>query len=415
MNKILVLTAGSAGLILAAGSAVAAAPGGGGFGQFTATTGTITATSMVGTSTPTTLISGLGFLQQKVDVTAGPGSGQSFYRTIILDSSADTTGTLGFKNETFVGASTNSGNLASEGFVALSAPTGVANAGSGSTSTTTMSGVTIPTNSTEALLARGSLALTGSITDIKNGTADPTGIKILQNNNFDVDTTAAGSTIADGASLGRSLNFAYLSNSATTGPGTNASFYMRMDEFENNDGLTGPVTARRSSGDFTAAGTGALVTPVGVDPASTVTYSAGDDIAVTFISTDALGGGTFGFPTTGTAVGGHGGANGITEALTFRNYTTTSVASFVNDNYRQVATNAAVISNGTDPGDDLTSMTGMMQAYFTPQNTTSVVAQWNAANWDANFGGAPAGQYRNAAGTGSVDPTPQATAFPLPF
>jgi hypothetical protein len=433
MNKFLVLTAGSAGLILAAGGSMAAVPGTGGFGQFTSTAGTIT--GCVAGATCTTMVSSNGFLQQKVDVTAGLGTGSSYYRTIILDNNATATdgagyAALGFRNESFVpaGGSAGGGDVAADGFVKLAAPTGVATAGSGGTGSTTLLGTVVPVNSTEAILLHGIFGGTGTASEMVAGTSEVKGIKILQNNDFNYDTDASGATFADSsggvgssgindAASNRSINFAFLSDGTFSQPNqADRSNYMRLDEYANG-AFQGTMTVRRTSGEFTVAndngaGSGVLVDQGG----DTLAYSAGDDIAVTLLSNPGLGGGTFGYPTgdpantTLTTVGSAGSNNNIVQTQSFRNYTTGGYIAAVNDNYRELPTNGGVIGGG-DVGND-SSGTGYMQTLFIPQNTTSVAAQWDAANWDPNFGSAPVMMYVNSAGTGQVNPASMSAAFP---
>jgi hypothetical protein len=382
---------------------MAAAPGGGGFGQYTANAGVITSNSIAGqTAAPVTLVSGNGFLQQKVTTAQG-----TFYRTIILDNNATATdaagvSALGFKNETFTGTVSNSGALASEGVVKLAAPAGTATAGAGSTSNVTLAGTTLATNSTVAVLARGDLAVTGTIADIKNGLADATGIKILQAHDFGVDTDAAGTVTTEITAKSGSMqvNFQFLSQGEAAAQDDRSNF-MRLDQgrFAGTD-TPGDVTVRRSSGDFTV-GAGVLTLPDG----QTVAYSDGDDVAVSLVDNGSLGGGTFGFPTTGTAVANSGSVNANIQAQTFRNYTTGDVASFVNSSQRQVATNAAVIDGG---------LTGYPQILFSPVVTASVASAWPAANWNTGlFGTAPVVTVTNSTNAAAdIAPTSMTQAFP---
>jgi hypothetical protein len=404
MNRRLLLSLGSASLIISASAAMAAAPGGGGFGQYTANAGVITSNSIVGqTAAPVTLVSGNGFLQQKVTTAQG-----TFYRTIILDNNATATDAagvtaLGFRNETFTNTVSNSGDLASEGVVKLAAPVGTATAGSGSTSNVTLAGTTLATNSTVAVLARGDLATTGTIDDIKNGLADATGIKILQAHDFGVDTDAAGTVTTEvGAkSSSTQVNFQFLSQGEAAAQ-EDRSNYMRLDEYGTNGGFFPPnnMTVRRSSGDFTV-GSGVLTLPNG----QTVAYSDGDDVAVTLTDTASLGGGTFGFPTTGTATGNAASVNANIQTEHFRNYTTGDVANFVNSSTRQVATNGAVIDGG---------LTGYPQVLFSPVVTATVASAWPAANWNTGlFGAAPVVDVLNATNAAAdIPPTSMTQAFP---
>jgi hypothetical protein len=382
---------------------MAAAPGGGGFGQYTANAGVITSNSIVGqTAAPVTLVSGNGFLQQKVTTAQG-----TFYRTIILDNNATATDAagvtaLGFRNETFTNTVSNSGDLASEGVVKLAAPVGTATAGAGSTSNVTLSGTTLATNSTVAVLARGDLATTGTIDDVKNGLADATGIKILQAHDFGVDTDAAGTVTTEVTAKSGSMqvNFQFLSQGEAAAQEDRSNF-MRLDQgrFAGTD-TPGDVTVRRSSGDFTV-GAGVLTLPDG----QTVAYSDGDDVAVSLVDNGSLGGGTFGFPTTGTSTGNSGTVNANIQAQTFRNYTTGDVASFVNSSQRQVATNGAVIDGG---------LTGYPQILFSPVVTASVASAWPAANWNTGlFGTAPVVVVTNSTNAAAdIAPTSMTQAFP---
>jgi hypothetical protein len=403
MNRRLLLSLGSASLIISASAAMAAAPGGGGFGQYTANAGVITSNSIVGqTAAPVTLVSGNGFLQQKVTTAQG-----TFYRTIILDNNATATDAagvtaLGFRNETFTNTVSNSGDLASEGVVKLAAPVGTATAGAGSTSNVTLSGTTLATNSTVAVLARGDLATTGTIDDVKNGLADATGIKILQAHDFGVDTDAAGTVTTEVTAKSGSMqvNFQFLSQGEAAAQEDRSNF-MRLDQgrFAGTD-TPGDVTVRRSSGDFTV-GAGVLTLPDG----QTVAYSDGDDVAVSLVDNGSLGGGTFGFPTTGTSTGNSGTVNANIQAQTFRNYTTGDVASFVNSSQRQVATNGAVIDGG---------LTGYPQILFSPVVTASVASAWPAANWNTGlFGTAPVVVVTNSTNAAAdIAPTSMTQAFP---
>jgi hypothetical protein len=403
MNRRLLLSLGSASLIISASAAMAAAPGGGGFGQYTANAGVITSNSIVGqTAAPVTLVSGNGFLQQKVTTAQG-----TFYRTIILDNNATATdgagiAALGFRNETFTGTVSNSGDLASEGVVKLAAPAGTATAGAGGTGTVSLAGSTVAVNSTVAVLARGDLATTGTIDDVKNGLADATGIKILQAHDFGVDTDAAGTVTTEVTAKSGSMqvNFQFLSQGEAAAQEDRSNF-MRLDQgrFAGTD-TPGDVTVRRSSGDFTV-GAGVLTLPDG----QTVAYSDGDDVAVSLVDNGSLGGGTFGFPTTGTSTGNSGTVNANIQAQTFRNYTTGDVASFVNSSQRQVATNGAVIDGG---------LTGYPQILFSPVVTASVASAWPAANWNTGlFGTAPVVVVTNSTNAAAdIAPTSMTQAFP---
>jgi hypothetical protein len=372
------------------------------------------------------MVSGNGFLQQKVDVTSGLGSGSSFYRTIILDQGATATdaatyAALGFRNESFVDASSaGGGDLASDSLVKLAAPTGIATAGSGGTTSTTLLGTVIPVNSTEAILQHGIFGGTATPAQMIAGDPGFTGTKLLQNNDFTFDTDSSGVTSAEIANVAnaRAVNFAFLSDGTfSQSAQADRSNYMRMDEYANG-ALQGTNTVRRSSGEFTVAndngaGTGILQLPGG----DTLAYSAGDDIAVTLMVTPGMGGGTFGYPTgdatntTSTTVGSASANNNIVQAQSFRNYTTGEYIAGVNDSYRELPTNAAVVGGAGVVGNDTTG-TGYMQTLFIPQNTTSVSAAWDAANWDPNFGSAPVMPWVNSAGTGVVNPASMSAAFP---
>jgi hypothetical protein len=331
----------------------------------------------------------------------------TFYRTIILDNNATATDAagvtaLGFRNETFTNTISNSGDLASEGVVSLAAPVGTATAGAGSTSSVTLAGTTLPTNSTVAVLARGDLATTGTIADIKNGLADATGIKILQAHDFGVDTDAGGNVTTEivGKSGSMAVNFQFLSQGEAAAQ-EDRSNYMRLDQgrFAGTD-VPGDVTVRRSSGDFTV-GAGVLTLPDG----QTVAYSDGDDVAVSLMDNGSLGGGTFGFPTTGTATGNSGSVNANIQAEHFRNYTTGAQASYVNSSQRQVATNGAVIEGG---------LTGYPQILFAPVVTASAASPWPAANWNTGlFGTAPVVTVTNSTDAATdLAPTSMTQAFP---
>jgi chitinase len=135
------------------------------------------------------------------------------------------------------------------------------------------------------------------------------------------------------------------------------------------------------------------------------------------LSNEGFGGGTFGNPTgdpantTTTTVGAAAGNNNMVQAQSFRNYTTGELIAGVNDNYRELPTNPGVIGGAGTPGNDSTG-TGYMQTLFVMQNTTSVSAPWDAANWDPNFGSAPVMPWTDTSGTGVVTPGTIDIAFP---
>ena len=176
---------------------------------------------------------------------------------------------------------------------------------------------------------------------------------------------------------------------------------LRLDQgrFAGTD-TPGDVTVRRSSGDFTV-GSGVLTLPDG----QTVAYADGDDVAVSLMDNGSLGGGTFGFPTTGTATGNSGSVNANIQAQTFRNYTQGTQASFVNSATRQVATNGAVIDGG---------LTGYPQVLFAPVVTATVASAWPSANWNTSlFGTAPVVVVTNATNNAAdIAPTSMTQAFP---
>jgi hypothetical protein len=119
----------------------------------------------------------------------------------------------------------------------------------------------------------------------------------------------------------------------------------------------------------------------------------------------SLGGGTFGFPTTGTATGNSGSVNANIQAEHFRNYTAGTQASYVNSSQRQVATNGAVIEGG---------LTGYPQTLFEPVVTASVASAWPAANWNTGlFGTAPVVTVTNSTDAATdIPPTSMTQAFP---
>jgi hypothetical protein len=302
----------------------------------------------------------------------------------------------------------------------------VATAGAGSTSNVTLAGVTLPTNSLEAVIARGSLATTGTTAQILAGTADPTGIKILQAHDFGVDTDASGvvTTEVTGKSGSMQVNFQFLSQGEAAAQEDRDNF-MRLDQgrFAGTD-TNGDMTVRRTSGVFTTIGAhndgsghGVLELP----DHQTLLYAAGDDISTTWVDNGTLGGGTFGYPTTGTAVGNSASANGVNQTQSFRNYSDAqryldnpadpavlnggvSGVEWVNDSQRFVATNSGVIAG---------SMTGYPQMLFTPLITgVTAATSWPAANWDTNFGTAPVAMAQNTAGTALVKPATMTAAFP---
>jgi hypothetical protein len=197
------------------------------------------------------------------------------------------------------------------------------------------------------------------------------------------------------------VNFQFLSQGEAAAQ-EDRSNYMRMDEYSTN-GTFFPadnVTVRRSSGDFTV-GSGVLTLPNG----QTVAYADGDDVAVTMTDTASLGGGTFGYPTTGTAVGNAASVNANIQTEHFRNYTQGTQAEFVNGSTRQVATNGAVIDGG---------LTGYPQVLFSPVVTASVASAWPAANWNTGlFGTAPAITVTNSTNAAAdISPTSMTQAFP---
>jgi hypothetical protein len=266
----------------------------------------------------------------------------------------------------------------------------------------TLAGTTLATNSTVAVLARGDLATTGTIDDVKNGLADATGIKILQAHDFGVDTDAAGTVTTEVTAKSGSMqvNFQFLSQGEAAAQEDRSNF-MRLDQgrFAGTD-TPGDVTVRRSSGDFTV-GAGVLTLPDG----QTVAYSDGDDVAVSLMDNGSLGGGTFGFPTTGTATGNSGSVNANIQTEHFRNYTAGTQASYVNSSQRQVATNGAVIEGG---------LTGYPQTLFEPVVTASVASAWPAANWNTGlFGTAPVVTVTNSTDAATdIPPTSMTQAFP---
>lgn len=379
-----IVTAGSVGLILAAGAAYAQAPGGGGFGQFSVTSGTITG-CMTGASTCSTLVSGAGFLQQEVTITSGLGAGQSFYRTIVTDAGVSGTGAGGnlpFADESYVSTNNNGGAVADSQTVAFTGNAGQASAGAGNTvicsvtqpcaggvttgigqlASVTLGGVSLAQNTMNSSFAQGGLIQGGTAAQILAGTADTGGMEIRQAQNFEPSQTATGAANFGSATVtpGGTFNVADPDYNAaactaakpcvdvtnggiadiTTGNGltpssTNTSMqvnfqlyttanesstYMQMDE--------GRFAGTESTSVMTARRASGEFTPTGgtftLPNGQTAAYNAGDDIAVTLMDLKDMGGGSFGYitnTTTGTA-GNSGGVNAITDAETFRNYGT---------------------------------------------------------------------------------------------
>jgi len=330
-QRLLLLTAGSAGLIMA-GAALAQAPGTGGFGQYTVSGGTPALTggassNCIGGATCTPLVAAsAGFLQDLVSVTAGVGAGSSYILTLVTQDSGVTAAPSGlnFSDESYVGANSNSANLAVQSNVQLG--------GNGNGPGTASAGV----GNALALIARGSLVQTGTVAQVQAGTADALsndqlGIRISQQNDFTSFTNSAGNAQADANGV-RSENFSYVSLLNDNNVGTDGVYMVENMYGTNIDG--GQYTDRESSGVFTGCATNpcTLTLPNG----ATVTYNAGDDIAVSWMDNKAFGGvaaGGFGYPngtntgpvssggTTQTTTGG-GSGNAINDTETFINRTT---------------------------------------------------------------------------------------------
>jgi len=415
--------AGSAGLV--AGAALAGAPGTNqNFGQYTVTAG-VPSGCVQGAVCTTLVPSSNGFMQQRVDVTAGVGSGSSYIRTVIVDNGVSIPGTftdnvgghLNFQDETFVGASSNSGNLAAQGNVNL---TTVNSPGAGYVKST---------------LARGNLAVTGTIDDVRSGAADATGIRIqevLGTQYYGGTTTDAGGnpvlvgqlagsgdpnarfdfgTFA-GTTLSPHLSFTFDFASMADG-----SSYMKMNEFGGSGTTFNGVTARRSSGNFTA-GSGTLTLPDG----STVGYSAGDDIAVTLLQNPVFGI----YPAGNTAApfqtGGHGTANGYMQVQHITNYTSGESAEWVNDDSSPSPTDPTepTYNNAGMAGltalvsftpVDVVTYTGTAPTYY--NGTTGISTNW--AYWDTNFGTAPRALIKIVNATTGVQGLIQSTLYSVAF
>lgn len=276
MKKLSLLSMGSASLLMA-GAAMAAPPSGFTYNDYTVNVGVITAGACPVGYTCQTLQTDLGFLQQRVS--DGTAAGTYFRTVVVADdaSAADAAGVdaLAFRNDTFVGASNNSGALASLGRVSLEGATG--------------------SGFSESELARGGL-----------NTGEPDGIRLHQNQN-----------LGD-----RTVDFQF--NELLDG-----SEQLRLDQVNPVGGnYSGPMTVRRTTGSYTVCDTGTgcvLELPDGQQ----LTYDSGDSIGVMYQHQALFGMGSVGpgdrvfenqtFTVNGTTIGWtnvtnnmtHGGGGGI--------------------------------------------------------------------------------------------------------
>lgn len=389
--------AGSTGLFV--GAAMAGAPGTGGFGQYSVTGGTPSGCPAGATCTPL-VASSNGFMQQSVAVTSGVGAGNTYIQTVITGNGVTTTNpaALAFSNETFVGATSNSGALASQGKVNL---TSAGLAGAGSTTST---------------LARGNLAITGTAAQVRAGTADATGIRINQvlttaynggttidangNPNYIGQLTGAGDSAGRFDYDGFSANLENATNAATFAPHismvfdyaslSNGSSYSNMNEYTNLAGV-GYMKVVRVNGDFTSD-SGTLTLP----DSQSIAYAAGDDIQVTLMQNAALGGGPFGFPASTTAnpfaTAAHGSANGWQQAQHYTNYTSGASIEWVNDvttNSTADTNQAAYNNSGMSGLAALVAFTPVQSYTYTGVAPTAPSGLLSWANWNSNFGTAP--------------------------
>jgi hypothetical protein len=127
MKKLTVLTVVPAALALASGSVVAVPPTGFSYDDYTVNGGVITAGCPVGYTCTNLDATGNGILQQRV--TDGT---DSYFRTIIVDENVTATDlasvqALGFRDESYVGATDGSGDMSTRGIVQSGTPADLAN------------------------------------------------------------------------------------------------------------------------------------------------------------------------------------------------------------------------------------------------------------------------------------------------
>lgn len=235
MKKLSLLTIGlgSASLLMA-GAAMAAPPTGFTYNDYTVSVGNITPGACPSGYTCQTLQSDVGFLQQRVSDGTAAGT---FFRTIIVedDASAGDPGQvdgLAFRNDTFVGATNNSGNLAGLGKVELEGAIG--------------------SGTSTASLAFGDLKGPGEAA-----------IRFDQVNDMvDRSTTL---TFEDAE-------------------GDGASVRLRMDQINPVGGnFSGPMTVRRTTGSYTVCSEpGGVGCVLELPDGQTITYDSGNNIAVMY-------------------------------------------------------------------------------------------------------------------------------------
>ena len=234
MDKRTLLAASlGAAALLPAGVAIAAPPVGFTFNDYTVSVGNITPGVCPAGYTCQTLQNDLGFLQQRISDGTPEGT---YFRTIITSSDASAgdptqVDNLDFRNDTFVGATNNSGALAVMGKVSLEGAIG--------------------TGTSEAEIARGAL-----------NTGEVSGIRLHQFNDL-VDRTVSFD-YQDSEEGGRFLR---IDADTPTGPGT----------------FSGPMTIRKTSGIYTVCdqpgGTGCVLT---LPDGQSITYDSGHDIGVLY-------------------------------------------------------------------------------------------------------------------------------------
>ncbi len=254
MKRYHLLAMGSASLMFAAGAAMADPVADIGYGNYTVAAGNPARAAGVCTGagyTCTTLVAGVGILQQSVN----DGAGNSWINTIVVEDDADTGGNnaivgatynLGWTNEGFVGVSSGTaGDLGVDSRIAL-LPQGL-NQGPAAVAGNQFAA---------ARISQGGLIQPG----------DPSNIKITQRQHT-----------GPGANQG-TLDFFLMSN------GSEADRYMRLDQQTLANNVAG-LTVRRSSGSYTETG-GTLTLPDG----QFLTYNAGDEIGTVWLQLLQFGG-----------------------------------------------------------------------------------------------------------------------------
>lgn len=230
MKKLSLLTIGlSSASLLMAGAAMAAPPSGFTYNDYTVNAGVITPGACPVGYTCQTLQGDVGFLQQRISDGTAAGT---YFRTIITEddaSAGDSTqvDALAFRNDSFVGATDNSGAVASLGKVTLDGAIG--------------------TGTSTAELARGSL-----------NAGEASGIELRQDQNMGDRTVAF--------SFDEQID---------------GSENLRLDQINPVGGnYSGPMTVRRTTGSYTVCAVDpcTLTLPDG----QTIQYNNGDSIGVMY-------------------------------------------------------------------------------------------------------------------------------------